>query len=102
MSHVNWHHKYISKHEDVFIYINITKSYKHELIKDTKIYMNHDGSCRRINMDLAMMNHTSEKSNQGSLHRGAGCDGESHISKCQSLLNHKEEVTWIRSEVLII
>jgi hypothetical protein len=28
--------------------------------------------------------------------------GESHISKCQSLLNHKEEVTWIRSEVLII
>jgi hypothetical protein len=27
---------------------------------------------------------------------------ESHISKCQSLLNHKEEVTWIRSEVLII
>ena len=28
--------------------------------------------------------------------------GESHSSKCQSLLNHKEEVTWIRSEVLII
>jgi hypothetical protein len=28
--------------------------------------------------------------------------GESHISKCQSLLNHKEEVTWIRSEALII
>jgi hypothetical protein len=28
--------------------------------------------------------------------------GESHISRCQSLLNHKEEVTWIRSEVLII
>jgi hypothetical protein len=28
--------------------------------------------------------------------------GESHISKSQSLLNHKEEVTWIRSEVLII
>jgi hypothetical protein len=28
--------------------------------------------------------------------------GESHISKCQSLLNHKEDVTWIRSEVLII
>jgi hypothetical protein len=30
------------------------------------------------------------------------CHGESHISKCQSLLNHKEEVTWIISEVLII
>jgi hypothetical protein len=28
--------------------------------------------------------------------------GESHISKCQSLLNHKEEVTSIRSEFLII
>jgi hypothetical protein len=27
--------------------------------------------------------------------------GESHISKCQSLLNHKEEVAWIKSEVLI-
>jgi hypothetical protein len=29
-------------------------------------------------------------------------DGELHISKCRSLLNHKENVTWIRSEVLII
>jgi hypothetical protein len=28
--------------------------------------------------------------------------GESHSSNCQSLLNHKEEVAWIRSEVLII
>jgi hypothetical protein len=28
--------------------------------------------------------------------------GESNIFKCQSLLNHKEEVTWIRTEVLII
>jgi hypothetical protein len=28
--------------------------------------------------------------------------GESHISKWQSLLNHKEEVAWKRSEVLII
>ncbi len=41
---VNWHLKYISRHEDVFSYINITKSYKHELIKDTKICVNHDGS----------------------------------------------------------
>jgi hypothetical protein len=44
MSDVNWHFKYISRHEDVFIYISITKSYKRELIKDTKIYVNHDGS----------------------------------------------------------
>ncbi len=32
------------RREDVFIYINITKSYKRELIKDTKICVNHDGS----------------------------------------------------------
>jgi hypothetical protein len=38
------HLKYISRHEDVFIYINITKSYKCELIKDMKICVNHDGS----------------------------------------------------------
>jgi hypothetical protein len=44
MSHVNWHLKYISRHEDIFFYINITKSYKHEIIKDTKICVNHDGS----------------------------------------------------------
>jgi hypothetical protein len=44
MSHVNCHLKYILRHEDIFIYINITKNYKHELIKDTKIYVNHDGS----------------------------------------------------------
>jgi hypothetical protein len=37
MPHVNWHIKYILRHEDVFIYINITKSYKYELIKDMKI-----------------------------------------------------------------
>jgi hypothetical protein len=60
MSHVSWHLKYISRHEDVFI--NITKSYKCELIKDMKICVNHDGGSRRINRDLAMMNHTSEKS----------------------------------------
>jgi hypothetical protein len=44
MSHVNWHLKYISRHKDVFIYINIIKSYKCELIEDTKISVNHDGS----------------------------------------------------------
>jgi hypothetical protein len=44
MSFVNLHLKYISRHEDVFIYINIIKSYKRELIKDTKICVNHDGS----------------------------------------------------------
>jgi hypothetical protein len=79
MSHVNWHLKYISRHEDVFIYINITKSYKCELIKDTKICVNHDGSLRRINKDLATMNHTSQKSKWGSWHRGTGCDVEGQM-----------------------
>jgi predicted RNA-binding protein with EMAP domain len=44
MSHVNWYLKYISRYEDVFFYINIKKSYKREIIKDTKICVNHDGS----------------------------------------------------------
>jgi hypothetical protein len=44
MSHVNWHIKYISRHGDVFIYINITNSYKRELIKDMMRCVNHDGS----------------------------------------------------------
>jgi hypothetical protein len=79
MSHVNWHLKYISRHEDIFIYINITKSYKCELIKDTKICVNHDGSWRKINKDLTMMNHTSEKSKRGSWHRGTRCDGERQV-----------------------
>jgi hypothetical protein len=44
MSYVNWHLKYISRYKDVFIYINIPKSYKCEFTKDTNIYVNHDGS----------------------------------------------------------
>ncbi len=68
-----------SRHENIFIYINITKNYKHEHIKDMKICVNHDGSWRRINKDLAMMNHTSEKSKQGSWRRGTGCDGEGQV-----------------------
>jgi hypothetical protein len=79
MSHVNWHRKYTSRHEDLLIYINITKSYKCELIKDMKICVNHDGSSRRINRDLAMMNHTSEKSKRGSWRRGTECDGEGQV-----------------------
>ena len=77
--HVYCHHRIYSRHEDVFIYINITKSYKRELIKDTKICVNHDGSWRRINKDLATMNHTSEKSKRGSWRRGTGCDGEGQV-----------------------
>jgi hypothetical protein len=43
MSHVNYHCKTHSRHEDIFIYSNIKKSYTHELIKDTKRCVNHDG-----------------------------------------------------------
>jgi hypothetical protein len=32
------------------------------LIEDTKSNVNHDGDLRRINKNLAAMNHTSEKS----------------------------------------
>jgi hypothetical protein len=41
--------------------------------------VNHDGSWRRINKDLATINHTSEKSKQGSWCRGTGCDGEGQV-----------------------
>jgi hypothetical protein len=41
--------------------------------------VNHDGSWRRINKDLAMMNHTSENSKQGSWRRGTRCDGEGQV-----------------------
>jgi hypothetical protein len=43
MSHVYWHQKIYSRHEDVFIYINITKNYKHKLVEDTKRHVNDDG-----------------------------------------------------------
>jgi hypothetical protein len=43
MSHVNCHHKINSRHEDVFIYINVTKNYLLKLIEDTKRRVNHDG-----------------------------------------------------------
>jgi hypothetical protein len=56
--------------------INKTKSYKCDLIKDMKTCVNHDGSWRRINKDLATMNPTSEKCKRESWRRGIGCDGE--------------------------
>jgi hypothetical protein len=62
--HVNYDLEIYSRHGDTFIYINIKKSYKHELMGDTKRCVNHDGSLRRLNKDLATMNHASEKSKQ--------------------------------------
>jgi hypothetical protein len=79
MSLVNCHRNMYSRHEDIFIYINITKSYKCELIKDMKRCVNHDGDWRRINKDLAMMNHALEKCKRKAWHRGTGCDEEGQV-----------------------
>jgi hypothetical protein len=54
-------------------------SYKRDIIKDTKICVNHDASWRMVNKDLAMMNHISEKSKQESWRQGTGCDGEGQV-----------------------
>jgi hypothetical protein len=43
-----------------------TSTYQRKLIEDTKRHVNHDGDWKRINKDLAMMNHTLEKSKQKS------------------------------------
>jgi hypothetical protein len=43
MPHVYCLHKIYSRHEYIFIYINIAKNYQHKLIKDTKSRVNHDG-----------------------------------------------------------
>jgi hypothetical protein len=66
MTHVYCRHEIYSRHEDVFIYINIVKNYQCKLIESIKSCVNYDGDSRRINKDLARMNHTSEKSKRGS------------------------------------
>jgi hypothetical protein len=76
MAHVYCRHKIYSRHEGVFIYINIAKNYQRKLIKSTKSRVNHDGDGRNINKDLVTMNHTSEKSKWEFGRRGTGCDGE--------------------------
>jgi hypothetical protein len=53
--------------------------FKNEPIEDMKWCVRHDGSWRRINKDLATMNHASEKSKQESWRRGTGCDGEGQV-----------------------
>jgi hypothetical protein len=55
---------------------NMKKSFKSVIMKDTKEYVSHDGSWRRINKNLAMMNHTLEKNKQKAWHRDIECDGE--------------------------
>jgi hypothetical protein len=56
------------------------KVFKNESMEDMKCYVRHDGSWRRINKDLAMMNHASEKSKQESWRQGTGCDGEGQVN----------------------
>jgi hypothetical protein len=55
------------------------KVFKNESMEDMKWCVRHDGSWRKINMDLAMMNHASEKSKRESWRRGIGCDGEGQV-----------------------
>jgi hypothetical protein len=43
MPHVYWCHKIYSRHEGVFIYINIVKNYQRKLIEDIKSCVDHDG-----------------------------------------------------------
>jgi hypothetical protein len=44
-----------------------------------KCCVRQDGSFRRINKDLATMNHTSEKSKRESWRQGTRCDGEEQV-----------------------
>jgi hypothetical protein len=52
------------------------KVFKNEYMEDMKWCVRQDGSWRRINKDLATMNHASEKSKQEFWHWGAECDEE--------------------------
>jgi hypothetical protein len=49
---------------------------KNESMEDMKWCVRQDDSWRRINKDLAMMNHASKKSKRESWRRGIECDGE--------------------------
>jgi hypothetical protein len=43
MPPVYCYHERYSRHEDIFIYINIAKNYQRKLIEDTKSCVDHDG-----------------------------------------------------------
>jgi hypothetical protein len=55
------------------------KIFKNESMEDMKCCVRQDGSWRRINKDLAMMNHASEKSKRESWCRGTRCDREGQV-----------------------
>jgi hypothetical protein len=48
-------------------------------MEDMKYCVRQDGSGRRINKDLATIDHTLEKSKRESWRRGTICDGEGHV-----------------------
>jgi hypothetical protein len=60
-------------------------------IEDTKSCVDHDGDWRRINKDLAVMNHTSEKSKWKAWCWGTGCDGEWQVNVWVQDINHAME-----------
>jgi hypothetical protein len=55
------------------------KFFKKESMEDMKWCVIEDDSWRRINKDLATMNHTSEKSKRESWRRGTVCDAEGQV-----------------------
>jgi hypothetical protein len=55
------------------------KFFKNESMGDMKCCVRQDGSWRRINKDLATMDHISEKSKQESWRQGTVCDGEGQM-----------------------
>jgi hypothetical protein len=55
------------------------KVFKNGSMEDMKWCVRHDGSWRRINRDLATMNHASEKSKRESWRWGTRCDGEGQV-----------------------
>jgi hypothetical protein len=55
------------------------KFFKNESMKDMKYCVRQDGSWKRINKDLIMMKHVSEKSKQESWRRGTVCDEEGQV-----------------------
>jgi hypothetical protein len=53
--------------------------------------VNHDGEWRRINKDLIVMNHTSEKSKQESWRWGTRCNGEGQVDIWVQSINQAME-----------
>jgi hypothetical protein len=69
---------------------SMKKSFKSVLMLDTKGYVSHDDSWRRINKYLTKLNHASEKSKREAWQRGTRCDGEI-ASGCLHLRYHASE-----------